>query len=127
VVDDVLVDRRPGADQDGDASCLAAACPAELLPRCRDRPWIAGQHGDVQASDIDAKLEGIRCHDAEHLVLAQAALDRSTLGREIAAAIPPDTRAWPEGFPQRLPQTCQQQLDGRARPAARAWTRPRAP
>ena len=49
-----------------DAS-VAAPGAARLLPQRGDRARIAGQHGDVEVTDVDAELERVGRHDAEHL------------------------------------------------------------
>src|SRR6476619_7727648 len=87
VVDDVLVDRRPRGDQDGDARALPPARPAELLPRGRHRPWVAGEDRDIEPPDVDAELERVRGDDAKHLAVAQAVLDRPSLSGPVAAPV----------------------------------------
>ena len=116
VVDDVLVDRRAGGDEDRDARALPPSGPPELLPGGRDRPRVAGQDRDVEAADVDAELERVGGDDAEDLAVAQAVLDRPPLGRQVAAAIAADARARPVTLAQRFAQAGQQDLDRDARP-----------
>ena len=116
VVDDVLVDRRAGRDEDPDARLEPATGPPELLPRRRDRARVAGEHRDVQGADVDAELERVRRDDAEDLAVAQAALDRAALGRQVAAAIAADPRSRPEILAERLADAGQEDLDRDPRP-----------
>ncbi len=117
MVDDVLVDRRTGGDEDGDARSLPSTGATELLPRRRDRTRIAGQDRHVQAADVDAQLERIRRDDAEDLAVAQTAFDRPPLGGQVAAAIAAYPAARPVALAQRLAETGQQDLDRHPRPA----------
>ena len=90
VVDDVLVDRRARRDEDGDARALPPPGPPELLPGRRDRARVAREDRGVQPADVHPELERVRRDDAEDLAVAQAALDRPPLGRQVAAAIAAD-------------------------------------
>ena len=104
MVDDVAVDRRGRRDEDRDARAAAPARPADLLPRRRDRARVAGEDRHVEPADVDAELERVRGDDAEDLAVAQAALDRPPLRRQVAAAVAADLRARPEVLAQRLAQ-----------------------
>ena len=95
--------RRPGA--------------AELLPGRRDRSRVAGQDRDIEAADVDAELERVGGHHAEHLAVAQPVLDRAPLGRQVAAAVAADATARAVALAQRLAQAGQQQLDRDPRPS----------
>ena len=119
VMDHVLVERGGGGDEDRDGRLVAPAGPAELLPRRGDRARVAGQDRRVEPADVDAELERVRRDDAEDLAVAQAALDRPPLRRQIAAAIAADARPRPEPLAERLAQPGQQDLDGRPRAARR--------
>ena len=111
VVDDVLVDRGAGRDEDRDARARPPAGPPELLPGRGDRARVAGQDRHVEPADVDAELERVGGDDAEDLAVAQPALDRPALGRQVAAAIAADAAARPAALAQRLAQPGQQQLD----------------
>ena len=93
MVDHVLVDRRARRDEDRDARVLAPAGPPELLPRRGDRARVARQDRGVEPADVDAQLERVGRDDAEDLAVAQAALDRAPLRRQVAAAVAADARA----------------------------------
>jgi hypothetical protein len=110
VVDDVLVDRRRRGDEDRDARVAAPAGAADLLPRGRDGPRIASQHGHVQAADVDAQLQRVRAHDPEDVPLAQAILDRPALGGKVAAPVPSHARPRPAMLSERLAEPGQDQL-----------------
>ena len=111
VVDHVLVDRRAGGDEDRHRGLVAATGPADLLPRRGDGARVAGEDRHVEAADVDAQLERVRRDDAEDLAVAQAALDRPPLRRQVAAAVATDPRPRPELLAQRLTQPGQQDLD----------------
>ena len=116
-MDDVLVDRGARRDEDRDARALPPAGPAELLPGRGDRARVAGQDRHVEAADVDAELERVGGDHAEDLAVAQAALDRPPLGRQVAAAIAADAAARAVALAQRLAQAGQQDLDRDPRPA----------
>ena len=80
-------------------------------------PGIAGEDGDVEPADVDAQLEGVRRDHAEDLAVAQTALDRPALGREVAAAIAADPRARPEVLAECLAQRREHDLDRRPAPS----------
>ena len=110
MVDDVLVDRRAGGDQDRHAGARSPSGPAELLPGPGDRARVAGEDRDVQPPDVHAELEGVGGDDAEDLTVAQAVLDRAALGREVAAAVAADLRPERVALADRLAEPGQQQL-----------------
>ena len=83
----VLVDRIAGRDEDGRARLEASAGAPDALPGRGDRSRVAGQDGGVEPTDVEAELERVRAHDAEHLAAAQSALDGAPLGRQVAAPI----------------------------------------
>ena len=116
MVDDVLVDRRSRGDQDRHARSLPPAGPAELLPGRRDGSRVAGKDRDIEATDVDAELERVGRDDAEDLAVAQAVLDRPSLGRQVAAAVAADAAARAVALAQGLAQAGQQQLDRDPRP-----------
>ena len=111
MVDDVLVDRGTGCDEDRDARALPPAGPTELLPRGSHRTRVAGEDRDIEPPDVHAELEGIRRDDAEDLAITKPAFDRPPFRRQVAAPIPSHAAAWTEAFAQRLAQPGQQQLD----------------
>ena len=78
-------------------------------------PGIAGQDGRVEPADVDAQLERVRRHDAEHLARPQPGLDRAPLGGEVAAAVAADALARPAALAECLAQRGQQQLHRHAR------------
>ena len=94
------------------AGLVAPARPSELLPRRGHRARVAGEDRHVEPADVDAELERVRRDDAEDLAVAQAALDRPPLGRQVAAAIAADAGPRPEPLAERLAQPGQQDLDG---------------
>ena len=55
-----------------------------------DRARVAGEDRDVERADVDAQLERVRGDDAEDLAVAQPALDRPALRRQVAAAVAAD-------------------------------------
>ena len=112
MVDDVLVDRGAGRDEDRDARPRPPAGPPELLPGRGDRARVAGHDRHVEPADVDAELERVGGDDAEDLAVAQPALDRPALGRQVAAAVAPDPTARAAALAQRLAQPGQQQLHG---------------
>ena len=116
VVDDVLVERRGRRDEDRHGRLVPPSGPAELLPRRRHRTRVAGEDRRVEPADVHTELEGIRRDDPEDLAVAQAAFDRPSLRRQVAAAVAADPRARPEPLAERLAQPGQQDLDGRSRP-----------
>ena len=104
-MDDVLVDRRGRRDA-GSPTLRPGRRPAR--PNCcqvaGDRARVAGQDRDVEPPDVDPELEGVGGDDAEDLAVAEAALDRPPLGRQVAAAVAADPRPRPEVLAQRLAQ-----------------------
>ena len=111
VMDHVLVDRGGRGDQDRDADIAPPPGAAHLLPGARDRARIAGQHGHVEASDVHPQLEGVGAHHPQHLALAQPALDRSTLGRQVPAPVAAQPRPRSEILAQSLAQVREHDLD----------------
>src|SRR5262245_12937630 len=81
VRDHELVERGAGSDHDRGRGASATARPPRLLPERGDRAGVAGEHRDVEMADVDAELERVGGHDAEHLARAQALLDGSPAGR----------------------------------------------
>ena len=79
VARDVLVHRAARGDHDRDRRFLAASGAARLLPGRRHRSRVAGQHGRVEAPDVQAELEAIGAHDAQHRRVAQAGFDGPAL------------------------------------------------
>ncbi len=63
------------------------------------------------------ELERVGAHDAEHLAVPEAALDRPALRRQVAAAIAADPRARPEIGAHRLAKVREHDLDGHPRAA----------
>ena len=90
VVGDELVERRGREHQRGDGWLIAPADAAHLLEGRGDGAGVAGQDGRFEPADVDAKLQGVRRHDAAHRAVADAALDGPALAGEVAAAITPD-------------------------------------
>ena len=106
----------------GERQVVAAAGAAHLLPGAGERARVAGEHRGVEPADVDAQLERVGGDDAADAALAQAALDRAALVRQIAAAVALDRRRADVGADgaarwrlQRLAQVAQQQLDPHAR------------
>ena len=87
VLHDVLVGRRARRDEERDRQVLAATGPTHLLPGRRDGPRVAHENGGLQRADVDPELERVRRDDASHGAVAQTALDRATLAREVSAAV----------------------------------------
>src|SRR2546426_10768355 len=102
MMDDVLVDRCAGGDEDRHARALPPSSPPELLPRPRDGARVAGQDRDVQPADVDPELEGIRRDHAENLTGAKAAFDGAPSRRQGAARLARDPRARSVALPSRL-------------------------
>jgi hypothetical protein len=110
VVDDVLVHRAPGRDEDGDARAEAPAGAADLLPRPGHRARIAGQDRHVEPTDIHPELERVGRDHAEDLPVPKPAFDRPTLGGQVAAPIAPDLGSRTVALAERLAETRQQDL-----------------
>ncbi len=117
VVDHVLVHGRRRCHQDRDAHVAPPARATHLLPGGGDRARVAREHGDVEAADVHAQLERVGADHAEHLAVAQPALDRPALGGQVAAAVAADPRPWPEIGSHRLAQVREHDLDRDPRPA----------
>src|SRR5207245_5419896 len=81
--DHELIEGGAARDEDGRRGARTSAGSATLLPERGDRPRVAGQHGDVEMSDIDAELEGVRGNDAQHLAGAEPLLHRAPSRRQI--------------------------------------------
>src|SRR6266705_5476305 len=90
MLDDVLVDRGRGGDEEGRRQILAPPGPTHLLPRRGDRSGIAKKHGGLKGTDVDAELERVRRDDAADRTVAQTLLDGAPLGWEVATAIAAD-------------------------------------
>ena len=114
MMDDVAVNGRAGRDEDADARLATTPGPADLLPRRRDRARVTGQDRHVESADVDPELERVRRDDAEDLAVAKAALDRSPLEGQVAAAIAADPRSWTQVLTERFAQRRQHDLDGRS-------------
>jgi hypothetical protein len=110
-----LVDRRRRADERREARPGAAAGAAHLLPRRRDGSGVADADRGVEAADVDPELERVRRDDAADPSVAQARLDRVTLVREVAAAVPADRVRMARRGSERLAQVAREDLDGRPR------------
>src|SRR3954452_13960324 len=95
---DELVDRACTGDEDRHACLAAATRTAHLLPGRRDRPRIAGQDCGVKTPDIDAQLERVGAHDAEHVTATQSSLDVASLSGQVAAAVAADALERPAAF-----------------------------
>ncbi len=108
----VLVDRIAGRHEDGRARLEASAGPPDALPGGGDGTRVAGQHGRVEPADVEAQLEGVRAHHAEHLAAAQSALDGPPLGRQIAAPIATHPADRAAAFLERIPEPGQHELHG---------------
>ena len=87
VGDDVLVERARARDEDGERGAAAAAGAPHLLAQARERAGVAGDHGGVEAADVDAELEGVRGDDGAHRAVAEAGLDGAALLREVARPV----------------------------------------
>ena len=87
MIHDELIQRRARRDQHRHRHSAAPAGAAHALPRGRNRSGIAGKHGNIQASDIDAQLQRIRGNHAANRAVPQAALDLPPFIRQISAAI----------------------------------------
>ena len=61
-----------------------------MLPGRGHRPGIAGQHRDVEPPDVDAELERVRRHHAQHVAGAKAALHLAAAVRQVTAAVATD-------------------------------------
>jgi hypothetical protein len=118
---DVLVERRRRCHENSQRRLVAPAGATDLLPGARQRARVAGEDGGIESADIDAELERVRSDDATDAALAQAALDRTTFIRQIAAAIALDGGAvvgtdGAAGLSARvLAKMTQQQFDADAR------------
>src|SRR5262249_41517557 len=60
----VLIDRIVAGKQNSKALILSSAAAASLLPTTGNRPGVVDEQGDVERTNIDAKLEGISGGDA---------------------------------------------------------------
>ena len=63
MLDDVLIERRTGRNQNCDRHLLTTPGAASALPRRGDGPRIAGHHHSVQRSDINAEFQ---CVGGDH-------------------------------------------------------------
>ena len=115
VARDVLVHRAARGDHDRDRRFLAAAGAAHLLPGRGHRSRVAGQHGRVEPPDVQAELEGVGAHDAQHRRVAQAGFDGPALRGQVAAAVAAQPLARSAALAQRLTQVRQEDLHARAR------------
>ncbi len=115
MVDDVLVDRCARRDQDGHARLLAATGAPELLPCRGDRARIACEDRCIEPADVDSQLERVGRDHAEDLAVAEAALDRPPLRRQVAAAVAADPGARAATLAQQFAQAGQKQLHRDAR------------
>src|SRR6266446_5427251 len=102
MMDDVLVHRCAGGDEDRHARALPPSCPPELLPGRRDGARVASQDRDVEPADVDPELEGVRGDHAENLTVAKSVLDGAPFRRQVPAAVAADPRARSVALPQRL-------------------------
>src|SRR5262249_47016763 len=85
--DHELVQRRAGRHEERSRSAAAASGASGWLPERREAARMAGEHRDVEMTDVNAELERVGGDDAQYLALAQPLLDRPASGRQIAAAI----------------------------------------
>src|SRR5437773_9024530 len=115
MADDELVERRARRHEDANSSRSAAGA-AELLPRRGDRPWISDQHRALQASNVDAELEGVGADNPRDLSAAQTRLDLAAVKREVAGAVAADAARGIETRVEVLPQVAEHHLD--RKPAA---------
>ena len=65
-------------------------------------PGIAGEDGDVQATDVDAQLQRGGAHDAQDLARPQACLDGPSFRGQVPAAVAADPLDGPTAVPQLL-------------------------
>ena len=95
-----LVDRPGAGDQDGGRGFQPSPRPAHLLPGRGDGARVAGQDRCVQAADVDAQLQRVGRHHAEHFTRPQPGLDLAPLGGQVAAAVSADALVRPKSFAQ---------------------------
>jgi len=115
MVDDELVDRPGPRDENGHARLRTPACPAHLLPRCRDGAGVPGEDRNVEPADVDAELEGIGADHAQDFARPKAGFDRPTLGGQVPAAIATDPTDRALTFTEVVPKAGQDELDGMPR------------
>src|SRR5438045_3551400 len=74
-------------DEYGERRLARASGATNLLPHRCDRAGEAVEHAGVEATDVDAELEGRGGDHAAHLAVEELVLDLASLLGEIAAAI----------------------------------------
>ncbi len=96
-----LVKGRGRGDQDGRGWFVPAPGAARLLARAGDRPRVTDQQGSPQPANVDAQLEGVGGHHQLHGTVAQAFLDGTALGGEVAGAVAADLTPVPLSLRER--------------------------
>ena len=89
MVHEPLVELVVAGHEGGDRGLGLPAGPAGLLPHRGDGAREAVEHAGVEATDVDAELEGGGGHDAAERTAEQLAFDLAPLGAEVAAAVGP--------------------------------------
>ena len=64
-----------------------ASRPPGLLAHRRERAREAVEHHRVEAADVDAELQRVRCRDAEQAAVAEPALELAPLLGQVAGAV----------------------------------------
>jgi hypothetical protein len=88
---------------------------ARLLPRRSDAAGVADEDRRVEASDVDAQLEGVGRHDPQDRSVAEPPLDLPPPLGQVAAAVAPDDPLRSRLRLQRLLQIGDEDFGGEAR------------
>ena len=89
VLNDILIQRRGGSDQNGHGGVPAPAGPSGLLPGGSDGAGIAAQHAGAQRADVHAQFQRIGGNDHVYFARPKTAFDLPALAGQIAAPIAP--------------------------------------
>ena len=84
---EVLIEGVLAAHQHRQRLLDAAPGPAGLLPERGDGPRVGGEHGRVEAADVDAELEGVGRHHPPELAGEEIGLDLAAFLRQVAAPV----------------------------------------
>src|SRR5690606_39656486 len=109
--DDVLVERAAARDEHAERGLPTASHASDLLPEARERPGIAGQHGCVEAPDVDAEFERVRRNDRAYLPGTQPRLDLAAFLGEVARPVASDCAVRSRRERQLLAEVLRQHLD----------------